>query len=63
MRPLAWSGQFVVIDWPFTDRSSSKRRPALAMAERTPDFDPIPESLQFHDRALYFKVTVLKTKC
>ena len=27
------SGQFVVIDWPFTDRSSSRRRPALVLQE------------------------------
>ena len=33
MNSPAWSGQFVVIDWPFTDRSSSKRRPALVLQE------------------------------
>jgi hypothetical protein len=33
MNSPAWSGQFVVIDWPFTDRSSSKRRPALVVEE------------------------------
>jgi CDP-6-deoxy-D-xylo-4-hexulose-3-dehydrase len=33
MNTPAWSGQFVVIDWPFTDRSSSKRRPALVLQE------------------------------
>jgi hypothetical protein len=33
MNSPAWSGQFVVIDWPFTDRSSSKRRPALVVGE------------------------------
>ena len=33
MRSPAWSGQFVVIDWPFTDHSSSKRRPALVLEE------------------------------
>jgi CDP-6-deoxy-D-xylo-4-hexulose-3-dehydrase len=33
MNAHAWSGQFVVIDWPFTDRSSSKRRPALVLQE------------------------------
>ena len=33
MTSPAWSGQFVVIDWPFTDRSDSKRRPALVVDE------------------------------
>jgi hypothetical protein len=33
MNTPAWSGQFVVIDWPFTDRSSSKRRTALVLQE------------------------------
>jgi mRNA interferase MazF len=33
MNSPAWSGQFVVIDWPFTDRSNSKRRPALVLEE------------------------------
>jgi len=33
MNSPAWSGQFVVIDWPFTDPSSSKRRPALVLQE------------------------------
>jgi CDP-6-deoxy-D-xylo-4-hexulose-3-dehydrase len=33
MTSPAWSGQFVVIDWPFTDRSNSKRRPALVLQE------------------------------
>ena len=33
MNSPAWSGQFVVIDWPFTDRLSSKRRPALVVEE------------------------------
>jgi hypothetical protein len=27
MNPPAWSGQFVVIDWPFTDLTISKHRP------------------------------------
>ena len=28
---MQWSGQFVIIDWPYTDQSSSKRRPALVL--------------------------------
>jgi CDP-6-deoxy-D-xylo-4-hexulose-3-dehydrase len=28
---MQWSGQFVIIDWPFTDQSTSKRRPALVL--------------------------------
>jgi CDP-6-deoxy-D-xylo-4-hexulose-3-dehydrase len=30
---MQWAGQFVVIDWPFTDQSTSKRRPALVLEE------------------------------
>jgi hypothetical protein len=33
MNSPVWSGQLVVIDWPFTDRSSSKRRSALFVQE------------------------------
>ena len=28
---MQWSGQFVIIDWPYTDQSRSKRRPALVL--------------------------------
>ena len=28
-----WSGQFVVFDWPFTDQSKAKKRPALVLTE------------------------------
>ncbi|MFM7548336.1 MAG: type II toxin-antitoxin system PemK/MazF family toxin, partial [Cyanobacteriota bacterium] len=31
--PGQWAGQFVVILWPFTDQSRSKRRPALVLNE------------------------------
>jgi CDP-6-deoxy-D-xylo-4-hexulose-3-dehydrase len=33
MNSPSWSGQFVLIDWPFTDSASSKRRPALVVEE------------------------------
>ena len=39
MNTPAWSGLFVVIDWPFTDRSSSKRRAALVLQEPDPQGD------------------------
>jgi hypothetical protein len=39
MSSPAWSGQFVVIDWSFTDRSSSKRRPALVVDELDEQWD------------------------
>jgi hypothetical protein len=35
----AWSGQFAVIDWPFADRSSSKRRTALVAEEPDEQWD------------------------
>jgi CDP-6-deoxy-D-xylo-4-hexulose-3-dehydrase len=28
-----WSGQFVVFEWPFTDQSKAKKRPALVLTE------------------------------
>jgi CDP-6-deoxy-D-xylo-4-hexulose-3-dehydrase len=28
---MQWSGQFVIIDWPYTDQSRCKRRPALVL--------------------------------
>ena len=31
--PKQWAGQFVVIDWPYTDQTNSKRRPALVLEE------------------------------
>ena len=31
MIEMQWSGQFVIIDWPYTDQSSSNRRPALVL--------------------------------
>ncbi len=33
MSPTRWTGQFVVIAWPFTDQTNSKRRPALVLGE------------------------------
>jgi hypothetical protein len=39
MNSPAWSGQFVAIDSPFTDRSSSKRRPALVVDELDEQWD------------------------
>ena len=31
--PKQWAGQFVVIHWPYTDQTKSKRRPALVLEE------------------------------
>ncbi len=33
MMPGPWAGQFVVIHWPHSDQSSSKRRAALLQDE------------------------------
>jgi CDP-6-deoxy-D-xylo-4-hexulose-3-dehydrase len=30
---IPWAGQFVAIDWPYTDQTNSNRRPALVLSE------------------------------
>ena len=50
MNAPAWSGQFVVIDWPFTYRSSSKYRSALVVQE--PDGHPYLRVLKDTSRRL-----------
>ena len=33
MKPVQWAGQFIVTNWPYTDQTKSKRRPALVLDE------------------------------
>ena len=29
----SWAGQFVLLEWPFTDQTKTKKRPALVLSE------------------------------
>ena len=29
----SWAGQFILIEWPFTDQTKPKKRPALVLSE------------------------------